>query len=287
MQELNSVYDAVLGDNSSLIYELLDQAPMYADQLCDKGENKSSALCFGYICSCLIKVTLGQNFDSMLMRMKIQDRDYQVSNLFTSGTPGLSLEVSTATTYCIKVLPDAAMFPIRSGVGNGVEILLDLETFDNGDLLVTGDGLDVMITEAEDYSLTELRGFSVGPGSSVDVQVRPFLYKATDRALNNFHYLNRKCIDPTKEPESQQLDGMTGNYSLANCLVSATLTEICNKCVDDDDDIAAAHADGSDILSYGCEGLMPLFDTLTMTEGKSLQCIHHHMHQVGALFMCI
>ena len=36
-----------------------------------------------------------------------------------------------------QVLPDPSSFPIKSGVGNGVEILVDLETFDNADLEVS------------------------------------------------------------------------------------------------------------------------------------------------------
>ena len=144
-------------------------------------------------------------------------------SLFTAGS-GVSVEVSTATRFCVKILPNATKYPIRSGVANGIEILVDLETFDNGDLVVHGDGVDVLVAAPEDYSLTELHGFPIGPGSAVDVKINPVKFRISEDALQHFDYLERKCIDIHLDLAMKTLT----NYSLSNCLVEATLSEIYN-----------------------------------------------------------
>ena len=167
-----------------------------------------------------------QNLESFVMQLKIHNLTLSGKDLFNNLQSGLSLEVSTATTFCAKILPDEAQFPINSGLGNGVEILVDLETFNNGDLDRIGDGLDILVTDVADYSLASLRGFSVGPGSAVEIVARPQLYTITQAALDNFDYIDRKCIDIDTDPGLDALNGVKGNYSLGNCLVSATITEI-------------------------------------------------------------
>ena len=157
----------------------------------------------------------------MILRVKMQNETILSDSLFTSGS-GVSVEVSTATSFCVKILPDATKYPIRSGVANGVDILIDLETFDNGDPVVHGDGVDVLVTAPEDYSLTELHGFPIGPGSAVDVKINPVKFTISDDALHKFTYLERKCIDIHLDLDMNTLT----NYSLSNCLVEATLSEI-------------------------------------------------------------
>ena len=163
------------------------------------------------------------------MQLKIHNLTLSGKELFNTLQSGLSLEVSTATTFCAKVLPDEAQFPINSVLRNGVEILVDLETFNNGHLDRIGDGLDILVTDNADYSLASLRGFSVGPGSAVEIVAHPLVYTTTQAALDNFDYIDRKCIDINTDPGLESLHGVKGNYSLGNCLVSATLTEIQNK----------------------------------------------------------
>ena len=147
--------------------------------------------------------------------------------MFQEGSP-VSVELTSGSNYCPSITPDSLRFPISSGVGNGVEILLDLETFDNGDMLVLGDGVDILLTEPSDYALPELFGFSAGPGSAVDIQIKPQLFTTTTAALK-FDYLERKCVDVERDKALQQMEGMTGSYSLSNCLVSATLSQIYEK----------------------------------------------------------
>ena len=167
-----------------------------------------------------------QSIESLVMQLKIHNFTISGKDLFNTLQSGLSQEISTGTTYCAKVIPDEVKFPINSGLGNGVEILVDLETFNSGDLDLIGDGLDILIADKADYSLASLRGFSVGPGSAVEIVARPLLYTITQAALDNFDYVDRKCIDINTDPGLDTLNGVQGNYSLGNCLVSATLTEI-------------------------------------------------------------
>lgn len=195
---------------------LMKQFPDYVFSICP---NNSYA--------CWSKLLQGQNFYSMITNLKIQGKQLADVDLFERGSP-VSVELTSGSNYCPSITPDSVRFPIRSGVGNGVEILLDLETYDNGDMMVLGDGVDILLTEPSDYALTELLGFSAGPGSAVDVQIKPELYTTTTEALK-FDYLERKCVDVERDKALKQMEGMPGNYSLSNCLVSATLTQIYEK----------------------------------------------------------
>ena len=203
-------------EDASDCADLLKQVPDYVLSFCS---NNSYA--------CWSKLIQGQNFYSMIINLKIQGEALEDGDLLQEGSP-VSVELTSGSNYCPSITPDSVQFPIRSGIGNGVEILLDLETFDNGDMMVLGDGVDILLTEPSDYALTDLLGFSAGPGSAIDVQIRPELFTITTEALE-FDYLERKCVDVERDKALQQMEGMPGNYSLSNCLVSATLTEIYSK----------------------------------------------------------
>ena len=206
-------------ENTEAFQSFVMQHPAYVPSAC--GGIHSSAYGMG----CPGKLLRGPNFESMMMQVKIQNTTIMSDALFTEDS-GLSVEVSTATSYCVKVLPDPNKFPIRSGVGNGVEILLDLETFDNGDQEVLGDGVSVLVADDEDYTLADLHGFSIGPGSAAEIQIQPVIISIAAAALKNFGYIDRKCVDTTIDTGLNSLDGIDGSYSLSNCLVSATVTEI-------------------------------------------------------------
>ena len=203
-------------EDESDFADLLKQVPDYALSFC----SNNSYLCWSTL-------TPGQNFRSMITKLKIQGTPLEDGDMFQEGSP-VSVELTSGSSYCPSITPDSHRFPIRSGVGNGVEILLDLETFDNGDMLVLGDGVDILLTEPSDYALPELLGFSAGPGSAVDIQIKPELFTTTSAALK-FDYLERKCVDVEMDKALKQMEGMTGNYSLSNCLVSATLSQIYDK----------------------------------------------------------
>ena len=64
-------------------------------------------------------------------------------------------------------MPDAETSPISSGVENGVELLLDLETFDNGEFGVDEDALKILVADKHDHPLLDLNGFIVKPDDLV------------------------------------------------------------------------------------------------------------------------
>ena len=105
-----------------------------------------------------------------------------------------------------------------------------METFDNGDRAITGDGADIQVLGPDEYALAQLRGFSVSPGSAVELHIRPSLFDISEKALRDFDYLKRKCVEPSVDEWSTNLaSGPTKSYTLSNCLVSATLAAIKDK----------------------------------------------------------
>ena len=110
-------------------------------------------------------------------------------------------------------------------VSRSVQVLIDLETFDNGDELVVRDGVDILVTDAGDYQLPELNGFPVGTVSAVHVKTDPVVFDISKNALKNLRFQDRKCIDPVSDLNMKPVN----NYSLSNCLVESTLSEIYKK----------------------------------------------------------
>ena len=112
-----------------------------------------------------------------------------------------------------------------SGLSNGIEITLDLETYDSADLGEVGSGLGVIIENEDDFPLFNLNGFSVEPGRIAKIRISPTLYGISKGALNNFEYTDRKCVG---NEEINLKDFKT--YSLSNCFVAAAYTEISANC---------------------------------------------------------
>ena len=195
-------------------------------------EQRIGALRFGkHLCPdtkddlCLLSIVKVQNLLTMVLKLRIQGKLVEGSNVFYNSK-SVAVEQSSGTSLCISIDASKEGNPTQSGIGNGIEATVDLETFDNGDIKVTGDGADVLVTHPGDYPLAQLKGFSAGPGSAVDVHIKPALYSITEEALK-FDYLERKCAEPLVDKELNGLDGMVAqNYSLSNCLVAATNVEI-------------------------------------------------------------
>ena len=177
---------------------------------------------------CWTHLMMGPNLENMLMRLTIQYKN-PIFDMSESGSVGM--EISSGTFYCININIANENAPSQSGSGNGIEAVIDLETFDNGDIGVTGDGADILVTNPGEYSLAQLKGFSASPGSAVEIRIRPEIFTITDSGLA-FDYLDRKCVDTSVDKRDNLLEGSPGeeiSYSLSNCLVSAAMTEIQNK----------------------------------------------------------
>ena len=177
---------------------------------------------------CWTRLMMGPNLEKMLIRLTIQNKE-PISDLSESDTDSVGMEISSGKFYCINIDIANENAPSRSGSGNGIEAVIDLETFDNGDFGVTGDGADILVTNPGEYSLAQLKGFSASPVSAVEIRIRPEIFSITDSGLA-FDYLDRKCVD-TSIDKRDLLKGAPGveSYSLSNCLVAAAMTEIQNK----------------------------------------------------------
>ena len=123
------------------------------------------------------------------------------------------LENEGASTTCLRIFPDQKNFPIGSGIENGIELLLDLETFDNGEFGVDEDALKIMVTDEHDYPLLDLNGFTIKPGVATNIKIRPVLFDATTEALDNFDDYNRRCVDARNPNLENLLQGMHLPYS--------------------------------------------------------------------------
>ena len=200
---------------STAFAELVNATKSYAKSFCRDHECKSFSF--------LLALAIGQNLLDMFLKVKVSNNTINRDELFETGAtyPELS-----GTSLCATISPFEGYFPIQTGVLNGIEAILDLETFDNGDLTNVGDGAYVQVLDPSDYALPHLKGFSIGPGSSVDVHIRPALYGITQTALKRFDYLQRGCAERFFDNWTEDLNGMIGEYSLSNCLLSATWTQI-------------------------------------------------------------
>ena len=114
---------------------------------------------------------------------------------------------------------------LMSGISNGVEVILDLEIYDSADIGEVGDGLGFIIDNKDNYPLINLNGFSIEPGKLAMIKIQPTIYSISHSAVDRFDYKDRKCVD------KKEIDlGYFETYSLPNCLVAATYTEILENC---------------------------------------------------------
>ena len=118
--------------------------------------NYSAWFCPQTSLPCHLAVMMGQNLFSMFTTLKIQSVPVK-GNVFLNSN-STHPQISSGTFLCAKIDIASGGFSSQSGVSNGIETIIDLETYDNGDKLVTEDGADVQITDPGDYPLAQLKG---------------------------------------------------------------------------------------------------------------------------------
>ena len=96
-----------------------------------------------------------QNVESFLLSIKQNTRILDPLLLRTAWNVRPNLH----DLPCLEIFPNSSV--TKSGQSNGVEIILDLETFDNADQGVDYDALQVIIGNKEDFPVFELSGFSL------------------------------------------------------------------------------------------------------------------------------
>ena len=178
---------------------------------------------------------------------------------YNNTNSSITLEYEGASTTCLKIAPNPDQFPIRSGVANGVSILMDLETFDNAHWDMTVDALNIQVADPNDYALLNLNGFTVKPGTAKTVKINPILYDITETALDNFNNYDRRCVDTDSSLLKKQMLEMEVPYSLSNCLLSAALEKAYDNCT---------------IEPQNREGLMN-------ASGTTLYCLNGFIEQIG------
>ena len=63
---------------------------------------------------------------------------------------------------CLEVYKSSWL--TRSGQSNGMEVVVDLETFDNADASVDYDALQVIIENKDNFPIFDINGLSIKPG---------------------------------------------------------------------------------------------------------------------------
>ena len=195
---------------------------------------------------------VGQTFETLLVSIKIQDHhDFQYSRTKESTLGGevehdfgaihgfgsdflWTKEFNGIDSPALIILTNASWFNISSGKSKGVEVTVDLETFNNADISQEGDGLSVILENNKNQANFDLSGFTVKPGEMATIKIFPSLYDVTPAALNRFDYKQRKCVGGG-EIDLDQLSLTDGSlvplaYSLTNCFKSAMMTELVTNC---------------------------------------------------------
>ena len=189
----------------------------------------------------------GQSFESLLVSIKKQNKFFPHPMLAFGSIWSSFKQVQSY----VQLYSNGSEFQLMSGISNGVEITVDLETYDSADFDEVGDGLGAIIENKDDFPLVNLIGFSVKPGKMAMIKISPKLFSISEGALDNFNYIDRKCVG------NGEIDlGYFERYSLSNCLVAATYTQISDNC-------PGYSLNESDAT------------------GTNLACFNKHMNQVG------
>jgi len=233
-----------------------------------------------------LALTSSQSFSSMILQYKIQNKTYY------GGYLDWNSEYSdTDIGFCFGIKPryigpeefsdpnatiEEAFVPkILSGAPFGVDILLDAETFDNGDIEEPFNGFTVAVSDREDLSLIGLDGFTVGTGSMARVSTQISIHKTSDVVLERFDSEERKCIDDSDNYNINITMDYDGKYTLSKCLLDASVVKIMAKeCPEIDPQTPLASLYGQDLYcSFTKVNAAIGHDKATVTtDGKDVEC---------------
>jgi hypothetical protein len=207
-----------------------------------------------------LKFAAGPSFHSMVLQYKIQDKTYYGAKLDWN-----SLYSMTDIGVCYGIVPtyigpadlqtyndpdfvmEEEFVPkILSGPPFGVDILLDAETFDNGDSAESFNGFTIAVTDYGDTALIGLDGFTVGTGTMARVSNQISIHKTTDVVLNRFNSMERRCIDNSDNYNISSV--YDGNYTLSKCLLDASIVKtMAKECPEVDPQAPLPELYGSDL----------------------------------------
>ena len=174
--------------------------------------------------------SLLQTYESLIVSIKVQGDKFDHPLLAFDHHWNVSLDVMY---YMLAISSTSSDFKVLSGVANGIEITVDLETYDNADTEAVGDGLTFVLENQGDFPLLDVNGLDIEPGKGVNIKVHPNIFTISKEALDKFNYIDRKCVGKG-ELHLEYFE----TYGLSNCLVSATFTEVFKECQFNKNDLA-------------------------------------------------
>ena len=114
----------------------------------------------------------------------------------------------------------------RNGINNGLQILLDAETYDYASSPSGGEGFTLSILHQLDIPIMKNSGININTGQCNNLVVSSTLMNTTESVKSRFPPSDRNCYF---EDEIQLLHLPHGNsfrYDISNCLFEATLQKI-------------------------------------------------------------
>ena len=118
----------------------------------------------------------------------------------------------------------------RNGIKNGLQILLDAETYDYGSSPNGGEGFILSILHHLDIPIMKNSGININTGQCNNLVVSATLMNTSEAVRNRFSPQQRNCYF---EDEIQLLHLPHENsfrYDISNCLFEATLQKIEENC---------------------------------------------------------
>ena len=148
---------------------------------------------------------IAQDFSSMILQYDIQEKRYY------SGMIDWNADYAyTDIGWCIGLRPkyiglipftyDPVTFEeeyvpqVLSGPSFGVDVLLDAETYDNGDISMPFKGFTVAVSNDGDTSLMGLNGFTVSTGTATRISAEISIHRTTDTVLHRFSSEDRNVL---------------------------------------------------------------------------------------------
>ena len=183
--------------------------------------------------------------------------------------------------FCFKIKINTTQYKIKPGVNNGIKIILNAETFDNGNPGTSFKGFRILVVDTEEGppgNLMDMYGTTISTGSALKMSITSKIFKITETARNRFNSDERKCIynklsgSGKTWPENQEYittamttikesAGLELPYTLKSCLTGAAF-EIG--------------------LEKQCPGLKP--ESYWHVTGKDLGCYNQQIGRMGQIF---
>ena len=159
--------------------------------------------------------------------------------------------LQTALPYC------------KNGVNNGLQIMLDAETFDYASSLSGSEGFVLSVLHHLDIPIMKQTGINVEVGQSIKVAVTPKLTTTTAAARRRFSPEERMCYFEDEVSLRHFPPDDDYRYEMSNCLFEATLQSIEAEC--------------------GCtpKNFIEVVEGYAACEGAKKECMNKMMGDIG------